>query len=124
MDRSVETLRSKDRFVDTTLETEVAEDRTAEFDVPNEVPAEVMPEVETTLLTTTSELRNEDTCVEATVAMLVTEETPLDRLVSADLLLEIRVWRAEIWLAAVEAPVEALVWAETAVDTPVFSSVT
>jgi hypothetical protein len=34
--------------------------------------------------------------------MLVTVETPVDVLVSADLLLEIAVWSAETWLAAVE----------------------
>jgi hypothetical protein len=44
--------------------------------------------------------------------------------VSADLLLEISVWSAEIWLAAVEAPVEAAFSLRTAVETPVLASVT
>ena len=123
-DSRVETLTSSDRSVETTLETEVAEDRTAEFEVPSEVAAEVITDVETTLLITTSELRNEEIWVDATVVMLATAETPLDVLASADTLLEIMVWRATIWLAAVEPPVEAAFWLKTAVDTPVLASVT
>lgn len=121
VDSRVETLRSSDKLTDTTLETDVTDDRTAELDVPSEVPADVIAEVETTLLIITTELRNEDTCDDARVAMLVTLETPVERLVSADLLLEIWVCSAETWLAAVDAPVEAAFWLATAVDTPVLA---
>ena len=78
----VETLRSSDRLVETTLETEVAADSTAELDVPTDVPAEVIAEVETTLLMMTTALRNELVWVEASVASEVTDDRPVDMLVS------------------------------------------
>lgn len=118
----VETLRSSDRLVEATLETEVADDSTAELEVPTDVAADVIAEVETTLLTSTIEDSSEDVCCEAKVARLVTVEMPLDVLVSADRLLEIAVWRAETWLAAVEAPSTVLVWLRTAVEMPVLAS--
>jgi hypothetical protein len=124
VDSRVETLVSRETSVETTLETEVAAERTAELEVPREVPADVIADVDTTLLTTATELRNEDVWVDARVARLVTLERPLDVLVSAERLLEIAVWRAEIWLAAVDAPVEALFSLATAVLTPVLASVT
>lgn len=93
VDSRAETLASSDRSDETTLETEVAEDSTAELDVPSEVPADVIAEVEMTLLTITSELRNEEIWVEATVARLATAETPVDELESADTLLEIALLR-------------------------------
>jgi len=96
VDSRVETLRSSDRLTETTLETEVVDDSTAELDVPSEVPADVIAEVEIRLLTITTELRNDEIWLEARVARLATLETPVEMLVSADLLLEIAVWSAEI----------------------------
>jgi hypothetical protein len=93
VDSKVETLASSDTSVETTLETDVTDDRTAEFDVPSDVPADVIAEVETAPLMRTTELRNVDVCVEASVARLATVDTPLDVLVSAERLLEICVWR-------------------------------
>jgi hypothetical protein len=124
VDSRVETLASRDTSRETTLETEVAAERTAEFEVPSEVAAEVIADVETVALIRTTVLRNDEIWVDAKVAMLVTEERPEDVLVSADRLLETAVWSAEIWLAAVDAPVEAAFWFRTAVDTPVLASVT
>lgn len=120
----VETLRSSDRLVETTLDTDVAEDRTAELDVPTDVPAEVIAEVETTLLMTAVALRNELVWVDAKVARLVRDDRPVDMLVSADLLLETAVCSDETWLAAVDAPVEAAFSLSTAVETPVLASTT
>ena len=124
VESSVETLTSRETSVETTLETEVAAERTAELDVPSEVPADVIADVDTTLLMMTTELRKEEFWVDATVVRLATVERPLDVLVSTDRLLEIAVWRPTTWLAAVEAPVDAAFSLVTAVDTPVFASVT
>lgn len=106
-DSTVETLVSIDTSVETTLETEVSADRVAELDVPNEVAADVIPEVEMTLLTVTNELSSELFCVEASVARLAAEDTPLDVLVSAERFAETWLSSPETWLAAVDAPVEA-----------------
>lgn len=119
----VETLLTSDRLTETTLDTDVADDSTAELEVPTDVPAEVIADVEMTPLTNTTDDRNEDVCCEASVARLATVEMPLDVLVSADLLLEMRVWSAETWEAAVDAPVTAAFWLATAVEMPVLASV-
>lgn len=96
VDRRTETLVSIDTSAETTLDTEVAAERTDEIEVPFDVPAEVIVEVETTLLTITIELRNEEFWVDATVAMLATVETPDDVLVSTERLLETCVTSPEI----------------------------
>lgn len=119
----VETLTSSDLAVDTTLDTDVAADSTAELDVPSEVAADVIADVEMVLLTTTSEERSEDIWVDATVAILATEDTPVEMLLSPEIIEEILPCSADIWLAAVEAPVETFSSLETAVEMPVLARV-
>lgn len=93
VDRSVETLVSRETSVETTLETEVTDDSTAEIEVPCEVTAEVMAEAETAPDTVATALSSDEFWVEARVAREAIVDTPLDVLVSAERLAEIWLWR-------------------------------
>ena len=121
VDRRVLMLASIDTLDDTTLDTEVSADRAAEIEPLSEVAAEVIADVDTTLLMITNELKKDEFCVPATVSWLAIVDSWVDVVVSIDAIELMPVCRATICESAVLAAVETLFWKLMTAETPVFA---